>query len=236
MSDLILFIPPGRAWGTPHMSPFCSKLETYLRITETPHQLKAAAMQRAPKGKIPYVSIDGQLMGDSQLIIEKLERTVPRPLDSKLSTRDRAIGHAVRRMLEEGTYFTSVYLRWVTDEGFAAVRPELAKIFPAPLRMLLPLIRKKVKKATVAQGTGRHSQQEICALAVADWQACADILGDKPYLLGDEPHICDATLYAFLEGILRFPLESEVKVAVAKMPTLVAYRDRMRARWWAELG
>ncbi len=235
MNELILFVPPGRAWGTPNMSPFCAKLETYLRMTETPHKVAAAQFPKAPKGKIPYVSIDGKLLGDSQLIIERLETLVAKPLDAGLSARDAAIGRSVRRMLEEATYFTGVHLRWATDEGFAHMRPELGKLLPAPLRLLLPVIRRKAAKSVVSQGTGRHSLEDICAMAIGDFQACADILGDKPYLLGDAPRVCDASLYSFLEGVLRFPNETSVSKAVAKMPALVAYAARIRGKWWQDL-
>lgn len=236
MSELILHIPPGRAWGTPHMSPFCAKLETYLRMTETPHKVVAASMQKAPKGKIPYVTIDGELMGDSQLIIERLEKTAKQPLDGDLSARDRATGRAIRRMIEEGTYFIGVHLRWTSDEGWPHTRKEMATIIPAPLRPLLPIIRRKVRKSNISQGTGRHSHDDICAMAVADFQACADQLGDQPFLLGDRPHVVDTTLYAFLEGQLRFPAQTPVNTAIkTSMPNLVAYAGRIRARWWPDL-
>ena len=235
MSDLVLHVPPGRAWGTPHMSPFCGKLETYLRMTETPHTVVPISITKAPKGKIPFVTIDGALMGDSQLIIERLEKAGKQPLDADLTPADRARGHAIRRMIEEGTYFSGVYTRWVTDEGFVHVKKELSAFLPAPVRMLLPLIRRKVKKSMISQGTGRHSLDEICALAIADYQACADLLGDQPYLLGDKPRVVDTTLYPFVEGQLRFPNETPVSRAVKAMPNLVAYRDRIRARWWPDL-
>ena len=43
MKELTLYQPPGRAWNTPNISPFCAKLECYLRMTEIPY--KVAAMQ-----------------------------------------------------------------------------------------------------------------------------------------------------------------------------------------------
>lgn len=235
MTKLILHVPPGRAWGTPHMSPFCGKLETYLRVTGTPYETAPASMTKAPKGKIPYVSFDGELMGDSQLVIERLEKQAAKSLDGELSPAQAALGRAVRRMVEEGTYFTGVYLRWWRDDGFVHVKDELAKAFPAPLRLLLPIIRRKAKKSLVAQGTGRHSYDEVCALAIADWRAVAALLGDQPFLLGEAPHVVDCALYPFLEGTLRFPNDTPVKAALAGLPNLVAYRDRIRARWWADL-
>lgn len=235
MSELVLFMPPGRPWGTPNMSPFCAKLETYLRMRDTPYKTEPANFQKAPKGKIPYASLDGKLLGDSQLIIEQLERAAKPPLDAGLTAEQAATGRAVRRMLEEATYFAAVHLRWAVDEGFVHVRGELAKLMPAPLRLLLPVFRRKAIKAVVAQGTGRHSLEEICAMAVADFQACSDLLGDKPFLLGDSPRVVDATVFAFVNGVLRFPTDSPVKSAVAAMPRLVAYADRIRDRWWSEL-
>jgi glutathione S-transferase len=235
MSELVLHIPPGHAWGTPNLSPFCAKLETYLRVTSTPYKAVPANPMKAPKGKVPFVVIDGESIGDSQLIIERLERTGKQPLDADLAPRDAATGRAVRRMLEEGTYFTRGYLRWATDDGFPHLRRALAPSLPAPARPLLPLIRRKVKKSLLAQGTGRHTFDEICAMATADFQACAELLGDRPFLLGDAPHVVDCTLYPLVEGTLRFPVETPVKRAVGLMANLVAYRDRIRARWWADL-
>src|SRR4051812_5346275 len=135
MNELTLFQPPTRPWKTPNLSPFCTKLECYLRMAEIPY--KAAAMQigKAPKGKIPYVELpDGTRMGDSQLIIEHFERTLAADgklaLDDGLSSRDRAIGHLTRRALEEGYYFVTLFSRWKTDDGFAAVREEFKKFVP----------------------------------------------------------------------------------------------------------
>ena len=127
MRELILRQPPRRAWGTPNMSPFCGKLETYLRATETPHRIEPADFRRAPRGKIPYVELDGAVLTDSQLIIEELERRAAAPLDAGLTEPDRALARVVRRTLEEGTYFLSVRTRLdvgvVTAEAAAVARP-----------------------------------------------------------------------------------------------------------------
>lgn len=49
-----------RAWGLPNASPFCMKIETYLRMTKLPYETKFIDNpQQAPKGKLPYIQIDG---------------------------------------------------------------------------------------------------------------------------------------------------------------------------------
>ncbi|HEX7841805.1 MAG TPA: glutathione S-transferase family protein [Kofleriaceae bacterium] len=237
MKELTLFQPPTRPWHTPNLSPFCTKLECYLRMAEIPY--KAAAMQlgKAPKGKIPYVELpDGKRMGDSQLVIEHLEaqlRAEGKPaLDDGLSGHDRAIGHLVRRTLEEAYYFVTLYTRWKTDDGFAAVRDEFKKFIPG---LVVPLVRRDIRKKLHSQGTGRHTAEEVTGFGAADFDACAEILGDRPFLLGDRPRTFDCTLYAFVESLLGFPVDSPLKARAASHPNLVAYRARIRERWWKDL-
>lgn len=235
MSELVLRQPPARPWGTANMSPFCAKLETYLRVSETPHQVAPANFRKAPRGKIPYVELDGALMGDSQHIIEELERRAAKPLDAGLSDADRALGRMVRRTLEEGSYFISVRLRWAEDDGWPHVAAELKKLLPAPARIFMPMIRKGVKKRLHEQGTGRHTRDEVCEMLAADWAAIAALLGDRPFLLGEQVRTVDCTVFAFLEGLLAFPAKTPAHEAVAKHANLIAYRARFRERWWKDL-
>src|SRR5262249_43496613 len=156
--------------------------ETYFKLAGLAYETRAADPSKAPKGKIPYVDIDGVMMGDSQLIIEHVESKQKEPLDAWLDARQRAAGHAVRRMIDEGTYFGLMGLRWSDDEGFAVFGQELKKVLPGAVKLALPLLRRGVKKAVVQQGTGRHSPEQIHAIVEEDFDAVADILGDSPFL------------------------------------------------------
>lgn len=237
MKELTLYQPPSRPWGSPNLSPFCMKLECYLRMAEIPYRTAAMRVGKAPKGKIPYVELpDGTRMGDSQLIIEELERSLVKQgkpaLDGGLSKHDASLAHLVRRTLEEATYFVGVYVRWGTDDGFGPIREEFKKLVPG---MLIPFIRRGIRKKLHAQGTGRHTVDEAIGLGAADFDACADLLGDKPFLFGDRPRTADCSLYAFVEATIGFPLDQPFKTRVASHANLVAYRKRIRERWWKDL-
>jgi len=232
---IILYQPPTRPWGMPNMSPFCAKLETYLRIRGLNFEARPADIRKAPKGKLPYVDLGGSLVGDSQLIIERLEREYLPGLDNALSDDQRAQGHAIQRMLEEGFYFVGVYLRWWDDEGFALLRPEFERVLPGPIKLLMPMIRGRVRKMLRAQGTGRHTRDEVERLGRSDMHALSTLLGSKPFLFGEHPSSFDAVAYAFLEGFTRFPLQSSLKSEVLALTNLLAYRDRIRQRWWSDL-
>jgi glutathione S-transferase len=232
---IILYQPP-TAWGVPNLSPFCFKLEAYLRMAGLPYEAKLGDPRKGPKGKMPYVDIGGQLLGDSQLIIEHLKRTHGDPLDSKLGPTEVAIGHTVRRMLEESTYWnTIIHDRWATEAGWQAYQPAFKPLMPPVIDgLVLKLIRRSVLKAFHAQGMGRHRPEEIHALGKADISAVATLLGDKPFLLGDAPTSFDATVYAFLMSILVFPVESPVQRYTQDQQNLVRYCERFKQRFFAD--
>ena len=238
MNEVVLYQPPTRPWGTPNMSPFCAKLETYLRMTEIPYRTSSSGILRgAPKGKVPWIEVDGTTIGDSQLVIEELERRLAADgkgaLDAGLSPRDAALGHVVRRTIEEAFYFVGVYARWQADAGYQVVRDEFRKLVPAAIAV--PIVRRAMKRKLHFQGTGRHSPDEAMAMGAADLDAIAELLGDRPFVLGDAPRIVDCALYAFVEAILGPPIDNAVRRAVAGRANLVAYRARVRGRWWKDL-
>jgi glutathione S-transferase len=234
---LTLFQPANRPWRSVNLSPFCAKLETYLRITGTEHALAPMARGAAPKGKVPYVDLgDGTLMGDSQLIIAELERrrtAAGKPaLDAGLAPRDAAVGHAMRRMLEEGFYYVMLHQRWTPEDHYEVMRAEFKKFAPG---FVLPLVRRDIKKRVHGQGTGRHELAESADFGAADLDAVADLLGDQPFLFGDAPRVADCVAFAFVESILAFPLESPLRQRAAARANLVAYRARIRTRWYPDL-
>lgn len=205
-------------------------------MAEIPYKAASFGRGESPKGKMPYVKLEGQLIGDSQLIIEELERRLAaegkHALDEGLSARDAAIGRLVRRTLEEATYFIGMYARWKTDEGYAIQREEFKKFIPG---FVIPFVRRDIVKKLHHQGTGRHSYADAMRMAIADYDAIAELLGDRPFLLGDQPRTVDATVFAFLEGTLGYPIDNELKKHAQGKPNLVGYRKRIRARWWTDL-
>lgn len=61
----------------------------------------------------------------------------------------------------------------------------------------------------------------------------ADFLADKPFMLGQAPSSLDATAYAFLANLLWSPVDSPIRRHALARPTLEAYCQRMKARYYA---
>lgn len=197
---------------------------------------ESAGPDGAPKGKVPYIRLpDGTLMGDSQLIIDHLTETHGLQVGGMISTEQAATGHAIRRMLEEGTYWCVAHDRWIRQSGWVAYRPVFGALIPAAARWAaMPWLRRSLRKQLRTQGTGRHDEDTIARLACADLDAVAGVMGPRDYLLGPQPVAVDASVYAMLVSVLDFPVDTPARLHLLKQPTLTAYIERMRARYWSD--
>ena len=223
------------AFGLPNASPFCMKLETYLRMAGLPYEaVNDGNVLKAPKRKLPYVDDGGTLVADTSFIIEHLKRRYGDPLDAALSPRERAESLAFQRLIEENLYWAVVHSRWVDEAAWAKTRKAFFGALPAPLSWLVPPIARRGMLAQMrGHGMGRHSAEEIHAIGCRDVTAIADYLGDKPFMLGEAPTSLDATAYAFLANLLWAPVDSPIKRCAEGRPALDAYCRRMKARYYA---
>ncbi len=233
MSGLIVHqIPDG--WGLPSIGPFSLKLETYLRIVGIPFETVVDATPfKAPKGKLPWIEHEGRKIGDSGFIIEYLEQRFGCDPNAGLSSGQRAIALAMRRLLEDDLYWTLVYDRWIVERNWARTRETVLGLIPMPSRLLIaPIARRGVRRQLAAQGMGRHSFDEIHAIGKRDVGAVADLLGDKPFLMGDAATEIDAVAYGILANIMLVPIESPIKDAALERQNLVDLVARIRDRYF----
>ena len=235
MITLHKFIP---AWGLPDISPFCIKVETYLRMTGAEYKAIASDSRKAPKGKCPYIEHEDKVVADSSMIIEYLESRAHSPMDADLTPQERAISMALKAMLEEQFYFVGLWSRWVDPGGWKIYRPiftvlgaELG-VLKLAIPLVAPIIRARITRAAYLQGIGRHSPEEIRQIGVNIVTALSDWLEDKPFMLGSKPHIIDATAYAFIAGWLWGPFDGVIKDHAKQKVNLVQYCDRMKAKYW----
>lgn len=215
------------AWGI-NPSPFCLKVEVYLRLAGIPWTPVTALPFSAPRGKLPFIVDGAQRIPDSGHIIAHLRRGAAADLDAGLDEKQQALGHLLRRTAEESLYFVLVYSRWLDPAGWAVMRNVVAAAAPAAARpLIVPMARRMVAKALRAQGYGRHTPDEIYALGVADLAAIAAMIDGGSFAVADRPTSFDAVLYAFLVSVLHPPIETPLKRAALDLAALVAYVQRL---------
>ena len=213
-------------WGI-NPSPFCLKVEAYLRLAGIPYRSVVTMPFRAPRGKLPFLVDGDRRIPDSGHIIEHLRRTGP-DLDAGLEQRQLALGHLLRRTAEESLYFVLVYSRWIDEAAWAVARPAFFASLPPGVRDVIALYARRVtRKALHAQGYGRHTRDEIYALGAADLAAIDAMLVSREFAVADHPTSFDAVLWSILVSILHPPIETPLKQAALQHPRLVQYAERI---------
>ena len=233
---ITLFIS-GRRWGLPDASPFVCKAEVLLKMSGLPFTTAPADFKKAPKGKIPYIEDDGLMLGDTTFIRWHLERKYGVDFDRNLTAEQKAVAWAFEKMCEDHLYWAIVNARWKDDANFNKGPREFFNAAPAPLRPIVArMVRKQVRRNLHGQGFGRHTNAEIAQLAQRDFEAISQFLGDKAWLMGEEPCGADASIVAMICSALCDRFETPIRQAAAAHANLVAYCDRGMTRWFKELA
>lgn len=212
-------------------SPFCAKVETYLRLRRIPYRVVVDPPFKGPKGKLPFIVDGGRTIADSAEILAHLEASRADPLDAGLDDAARTTAHLVRRTLEESLYFAMLFDRWAVDANWPRVRDGFFGMIPSAVRPLVTgLIRRKIIRDLKGQGTGRLTPAEVYRRGVADIAAVAACLGGNDFLVADRPTTIDVTLFAFVDNLLRGGFPGPLYEAARAAPGLVGHHGRMAAR------
>lgn len=227
MITLHAFAP---AFGLPSPGPFVMKTEAQLQMMRLPYERVIDRPAGAPKGKLPFIEDDGTIVADSTFIRFHLEAKYAVDLDAGWDDRSRATAWAIERLVEDQLYWAMVHSRWAIDANFAKGPSHFFDALPEDIR---DQARQKQRSAVLSyldgQGIGRHGLDDLARLARHGYASLAQLLGDRPYILGDRPCGADASVFAQLASVLTPWFESPVRDAAAAHDNLVAYSRRMMA-------
>ena len=109
MIKLYQFAP---AWDVPNLSPFCLKVETFLKMAGLPYEIVDAIPLQGPKGQLPFIEDNGKRIGDSQFIVEYLKKTYGDSVDGHLTPGERAVSNAMQRLIENHLCWAFVFARF----------------------------------------------------------------------------------------------------------------------------
>eukprot|EP01114_Cavostelium_apophysatum_P023760 TRINITY_DN9056_c0_g1_i1.p1 TRINITY_DN9056_c0_g1~~TRINITY_DN9056_c0_g1_i1.p1 ORF type:complete len:291 (-),score=53.92 TRINITY_DN9056_c0_g1_i1:805-1638(-) len=208
-------------------SSFGQKLTTFLKYAQIPHEIvKGEHFTKGPRGKLPFVELNGRIITDSALIIDKLSQHFDKDIDSDLTAHEKAISIAFIRMLEEHLYFVGVYYRWVNEGGWKQWK-QIS--FPRGIvKLLAPFIRAGPRKVVHYQGIGRHTEENILKFARSDLQSCAELLGKDQFFFGkSKPHMLDLVLYSTYVSFCELPPKTEFSELLESFGTLYSHHERV---------
>lgn len=221
-------LPP--AFGLRNVSPFCLKIEmalSYLKLDfETVHEPDP---RKAPKGKLPFLEIDGKRMPDSELIFEYLDQKTGGGLFSGLTALEMAQGTAFTRLSDDHLYWMIVASRWLDDDWFPNVKRDFFGALPAPVAFLVArLARRQVRTTYHLQGLGRHSHTEQEQFARRDLKAISDVVTEQNYIVGGRLTAFDFSVASLIAGLLDQQPPTWMNPLADEFPPLRDYAERVQ--------
>lgn len=188
-----------------------------------------ADSSKGPKQKIPWASIDGELVGDSELIIDRLSEQCNVNLDSGLSDQEAALGLCIRRLCEDHLHQVAEYELIVTDTGYnTGFYPFLQKVMPWMSILIGPYLRRHFRTQLYARGIARHSDEDIVKMGKADIDALSSMLGNKDWFVSKKPTLTDCAVFGQLSFFALSGLQTPVCIHAASKPNLVKWCNKVK--------
>ena len=225
----LVTLPP--AFGLRNVSPFCLKVEMALTHLGIPFEIETEGDPRkTPKGKLPYLVIDGEPLADSELIFEKLNEMSQGKLYAGLTPEEKAIGTAFVRLAEDHLYWMGVASRWLDDAWFPHVVRDFFGPIPGLIRgFIAGSAQKEVRKTYHLHGLGRHTMEEQKGFAKRDLQAIADVVSKNGYITGGRLTAFDFVIAGMLSGFMDNTPATWLTDIANGFPALREYLERIQA-------
>ena len=234
---MITLIQFPHAPGRPSYSPFCLKLESYLKVANIPFENKyTVSTGGSKKKKMPMILDDGALIEDSDFIIQHLKLKHGVDLDKHLTDEQKAIAKAFQWLCEKSIVDIVVYFRWVDKDNWPKFRDVIFRGAPWFIKLTVANgMAKSLEKTLYKHGMGRFTDAEKMKILDDNLSAISNYLGDKKYFFGDQVSTIDTILFSVLIQVKSRGVVKQFEKALDGHSNLVNYVERFRQTYWPEM-
>lgn len=205
------------------------KVFAFLRLAGLPfahrHVVDTAA---APRGQLPYIDDDGEIVGDSETIIAHLTGKYALTLDTALTPAQRDTAFLASRVLDD-LYWVMSYSRWKDEAFWPAFSAAMRREHPNLTYETLQKARDYNAQRYHFQGIGRYAPDAAYARGVADLAALAKLVPAQGFAFGPAPTSLDAAIYGFIANIHFYAIDTPLRRFVAGRGNLVRHCEEMHA-------
>jgi glutathione S-transferase len=177
---------------------------------------------KAPRGQLPYIDDDGEIVGDSDTIIAHVTAKYRLTMDDGLTTAQRDMSHLIDRMLDD-LYWVMSYSRWKDDRFWPLFRAALLREHPSVTDEGLIKAREFNFQRYHFQGIGRYAPEAAYARGLADLKVLADLIPADGYVHGPKPTSIDAGIYGFIANIYFYEIDTPLRQFVLAHANIVRH-------------
>jgi glutathione S-transferase len=237
--------------GAPHIGFNIIKIEAYLRANKIPYEfhftMDSAAL--SPTETVPFIALDGKLVGESQFCIDAIKKRFGIPEDEGLSASQYAIHTAVRRILDLSVYAHNS--RTTMVDNAPVMKKFMVETF-APAAgipgFVVAMMFGQFRKASILKlntsGLGWLSDEQYQIEYSRDVKALSAFVADAKarghdYLFGNKPSSVDCMLYGFIScarAAPEFPVNGRAVALLRTDKVLGEYAAKFEQEFYPDLN
>jgi len=212
-----------RLFGVADNNGYGLKVYAFLRLTGVPFRHEHIVdTSHAPRGQLPYVVDDGEIVGDSATILAHLVRKHRLTIDAELTQAQRDRDLLITRLLDD-LYWVMSYSRWKDDRYWPAFRDAMLREHPSLPEATLVRAREYNAQRYHFQGIGRYQPDDAMARGLADLGVLARAIPATGFVHGEQPTSVDAGIYGFVANIFFYDIDTPLKRFVVAHDHLVRH-------------
>uniref|UniRef100_A0AC34PV14 GST C-terminal domain-containing protein n=1 Tax=Panagrolaimus sp. JU765 TaxID=591449 RepID=A0AC34PV14_9BILA len=211
--DVVYLFQFKRVLGLPNLSPYCTKVELFLRANKIQYEVIENNFQRSQKGLLPFIELNGEAIADSELILDHLSKHFGIKEDA--SKEVAAGGRGIARMFDEEVFRIHLIYKG-RENSFLKILLQGVPSFAFPL--LFPVARYFISRRS--GGYGAFTDSELKQIYRKDLQAANDFLGDKKFFGGDKLILADFAVFGQLVSFYYLPCQTDLHSIIDEFPAL----------------
>lgn len=198
--DVVYFYQLAGTESTSSCSPFCIKVEAYLRLHNIKFERIDTVFYRGVNGLLPFIELNGKQYADSQFAIFKVAEHFN--IKDYESEEKAAIGRVIDRACDVHTFNCLANFKLgAGPHMFRAMFSTSSDLFCTLCKPFIKMYYVNGASARIGTTMGPLTNEQYKVLLHRDMHAIQTILGNKPYLLGDKPTLADCTAFSQFGGL-----------------------------------
>jgi glutathione S-transferase len=215
--------------GVADNNPFGLKVYAFMHLCRLPFlQQHILDTKQAPRGQLPYLTDDDQLIGDSDAIIAYLKHRHSLSIDDGLSEEQKNLDFLIRRTLDD-LYWSMSYSRWKDERYWPQFRKIVLTTHADISAGDMEAAHDYNEKRYYYQGIGRYEPEKVYDRGIANLRVISDLLGQNNFMFSATPRSVDAAIYGFIANIYFYDILTPLKELVLSRSNLVNHCHAIHA-------
>jgi len=203
--DVVVLHQFPRAKKSPNFSPYCMKLETFLRVYKIDFIVEEGHALKGPTKQAPWITFNGENIGDSHVCIKLLADKFKINYNPGLTEAEESVSESFRAIIEDRLIPMVALDRffWHKWDDYKDITPNL---FPPMLQFATNFLWNHVGKGLKSKSPfGTLTPEQLANRSYSTLKLLSQYLGTKKFFFGDTMSILDMIVFGYTTELLNEP-------------------------------